>query len=131
MTWLNLTRNCYLSESSDDDDDDKDNEEEKEKDTGPKSYYLRQNKPRTQLYNAPIEGLYRSSPLVYECRIKIVGLPYDQYGTTVTCTQPKLNSVLLLDMLRTFVLGPQCTLLVLIQNNVQLKTWIYQSRIYT
>ena len=62
MTWLDLTRNCCLSESSDDDDDKDENEEEKEKDSGPKSYDLRQNKPRTQLYNAPIEGLYRSSP---------------------------------------------------------------------
>ena len=56
------TVSFIITESSDDDDedDDKDGEngENEEKESGPKSYFLRQNKPRTQLYNAPIEGLY-------------------------------------------------------------------------
>ena len=57
-----------MTDDSDDDDEeeeeegenDKDGEDEegnKKKEEGPKSYFLRQHKPRTQLYNAPIEGL--------------------------------------------------------------------------
>ena len=54
-------------DSSDDDNENDDEDDEKEGDDhdgvkdskdGPKSYFLRQNKPRTQLYNAPVEGLY-------------------------------------------------------------------------
>lgn len=55
---------CYPEDSDeeeedgDDDENEKDEEGEGEKESGPKSYFLRKNKPRTQLYNAPIEGLY-------------------------------------------------------------------------
>ena len=58
--YLTLMSDSYIlfSESSDDEDEKEDDNEEKEEESGPKSYYLRQNKPRTQLYNAPVEGNY-------------------------------------------------------------------------
>ena len=60
------SNNCFADDSDDDDDDDddddndKDEEEDsgsKKKEEGPKSYYLRQNKPRTHFYNVPVEGM--------------------------------------------------------------------------
>lgn len=58
----------FLSDSSDDEGEEKENnegqveeedEEEEDNASGPRSYFLREHKPRTMLYEAPI-GIYFS-----------------------------------------------------------------------
>ena len=74
--------NCIADDSGDDDDDDdndKDEEEDsgsKKKEEGPKSYYLRQNKPRTHFYNVPVEGR-----LFWNHKILLPLLRFNEYFT--------------------------------------------------
>ena len=62
LQHIHHTYSCYFLESSSDDDEDDededDNEEEEKKQPLKRSYYLREHKPRTQLFEVPIGNLF-------------------------------------------------------------------------